>query len=432
MRPQVFPVALLPLALLGGVGCESKSTTIVPEDSGTPGSTGVGGSGDDGGTDEDGDGFTVEEGDCDDTDHQVSPVYPEDEFDGKDNDCDGRVDEVWGGLAYTEQYGLGESAVVVLSSVGVEDHRLRLPSGVVPWSVSQGGDADWYVTGYPYFFDLAGPMSFVSGGLIPSWDASVPWYQPSTVYRATEAGDVAALASFGDADYDGCFALPTEDEIVECFGELAPRQYFFGPLVRGVAWHPEGWLAVLLPGQLMRVDADGTATELAAWGWNLSAETYEYELYGAGVAVDPATGTVGVAGLLGGFATWHADTGLVMQKPVDLSGSIDLDSLYQTVGLSWMDADGWYTMSAVFSSGQYAVRRFDPDLGDWDSVRLWEEDLIQPLGITTNGDVGDWYVSSKAGQYRVIFRLRGADMSADDFVNEVAEYYNIWGMANRY
>jgi len=423
---------VLPLSVLLAVGCESKSTTIIPDDSGTTGTTG-GGSGDDGGgTDEDGDGYTVEEGDCDDTDYQVSPVYPEDPYDEKDNDCDGRIDEVWGGFAYAEQYGLGASSLVVMSSVDVEDHRLTLPSGVVPWSLTQGGDADWYTVGYPYFFDLAGPMSFVSGGLIPSWDDSVPWYQPSTVYRVTEAGDTTELATFGDDDYDACFALPTEEAIVECFGELDPRTYFFGPLVRGVAWHPDGWLAVLLPGQLLRLDADGSTTELGSWGWNLSAETYEYELYGAGVAVDPLTGTIGVAGLLGGFATWTPNVGFVMEKPIDLSGDIDLDSLYQTVGLAWMDADGWYTMSAVFSSGQYAVRQYNTDTLEWDSVVNWNEDLIQPLSITTNGDVGDWLVSSKAGQYRVIFRVRGADRSTDDLVNEVAEYYNIWGLANRY
>ncbi len=415
--------------------CESKSTTIIPDDSGLSGETGAGSGGDDGGTDgtdEDGDGVTVEAGDCDDTDYQVNPSYPEDQTDGKDNDCDGRVDELWGGLAYAEQYGLGNSSIVVLSSVDAEDYRLTLPSGAVPWSVTQGGDADWYTVTYPYFVDVAGPTSFVSSGLIPNWDDSVPWYQPSTIYRVTEAGSSSVLASFGDADYDRCFALGDEAAIVECFGELAPRLYFFGPLVRGVAWHPDGWLAVLLPGQLFRVDADGATTELAAWGWNLYAEEYEYELYGAGIAVDPLTGSIGIAGLLGGFATWNADGGLVMAKAIDLSGDIDFDAIYQTVGLTWMDGDGWYTMSAVFSSGQYAIRRWQADTLEWATEINWNDAFIQPLGITTNGDQGDWFVSSKGGQYRVIFKVRGADRSQDDLVNEQAEWYNIWGVANRY
>ena len=422
------------LALVAAAACDDQKTTIIPEDSGVDGGT-SGAGGDEGGTtgtDADGDGVTVEEGDCDDSDYQVNPAYPESPDDGKDNDCDGRVDEEWAGYAYAEQYGLGASNIVVRSSVDVVEETIPLPAGVVPWTLTQGGDADYYTVGYPYFYELSGPMSLVSSGLIPSWDNSVPWYQPSTVYRVTEAGSTTELATFGDDDYDRCFAMGSEDAIIECFGELDGRVYFYGPLVRGVAWHPEGWLAVLLPGQLLRVDTDGTTTELGAWGWNLGAEEYEYELYGAGVAVDPATGTVGVAGLLGGFATWHADTGLVMTRPVDLSGELNLDALYQTAGLAWMDGDGWYTMSAVFTTGEYAVRRWQPDTLEWAASVYWNEEFLQPLGITTNGDVGDWQVSSKAGQYRVIFNVRGADRSVDDRVNIVAEFYNIWGLTNCY
>lgn len=424
---------LVSLSVLWVTGCENKSTTLIPDDSGTAGTTGVG-SGDDGsdGVDEDGDGVTVEEGDCDDTDYQRNPNYPEDITDGKDNDCDGRVDELWGGFAYAEQYGLGSSSIVVLSSVEVEDYRLTVPDSAVPWSVTQGGDADWYTATYPYFVDIAGPTSFVTSGLIPSPTDSVPWYQPSTIYRLQESGSSSVLTSFADADYDRCLALGDNSAIGECLGELEPRLYFYGPLVRDLTWHPDGWLAVLLPGQLFRVDADGTTTELAAWGWNYLAEEYEYELYGAGIDVDPATGTIGIAGLLGGFATWNADTGLVMAKAMDLSGDIDFDSLYQTVGLTWMDGDGWYTMSAVFTSGQYAVRRWQPDGLEWLTEVNWNDEFIQPLGITTNGDQGDWIVSSKGGQYRVVFRVRGADRSTDDLVNIAEEWYNIWGVANRY
>src|SRR5687767_45756 len=43
-------------------------------------------------SDADGDGFTVEEGDCDDTDAAVYPEAPE-VCDGKDNDCEGTVDD---------------------------------------------------------------------------------------------------------------------------------------------------------------------------------------------------------------------------------------------------------------------------------------------------------------------------------------------------
>ena len=45
------------------------------------------------GTDEDGDGFTVEDGDCDDTSPWINPARDEEPADGVDNDCDGRIDE---------------------------------------------------------------------------------------------------------------------------------------------------------------------------------------------------------------------------------------------------------------------------------------------------------------------------------------------------
>ena len=45
------------------------------------------------GTDEDGDSFTVEDGDCDDSDPWVNPALDEEQGDGKDNDCDGLIDD---------------------------------------------------------------------------------------------------------------------------------------------------------------------------------------------------------------------------------------------------------------------------------------------------------------------------------------------------
>ncbi|HCH61550.1 MAG TPA: hypothetical protein DFR83_02015, partial [Deltaproteobacteria bacterium] len=69
---------------------------------------------------------------------------------------------------------------------------------------------------------------------------------------------------------------------------------------------------------------------------------------------------------------------------------------------------------------------------EWRTEVNWEDEFIQPLGITTNGDRGDWIVSSKGGQFRVIFLVSGTDRSTDDLVNVLAEWYNIWGVANRY
>jgi len=104
--------ALLPLML--GWGCDFSAATKVLEDSGTSdtgeeggsggggaGGSADGGSGSDGGTadgedpalaDEDGDGVTVGDGDCDDGDPAVYPGAV-DGCDGRDEDCDGEIDE---------------------------------------------------------------------------------------------------------------------------------------------------------------------------------------------------------------------------------------------------------------------------------------------------------------------------------------------------
>ena len=51
-------------------------------------------------SDEDGDGYTVDQGDCDDEDPAIHPGVDSDGCDGVDNDCDGQTDEDFEGDEY--------------------------------------------------------------------------------------------------------------------------------------------------------------------------------------------------------------------------------------------------------------------------------------------------------------------------------------------
>src|SRR5688572_27384829 len=108
------------------VGCDDKSGEYIPpeeSDADADADTDADTDADvDTGTDEDGDGFTVEEGDCDDTDPWINPALDEEAGDGKDNDCDGRTDEAWAGLTAALVEGDGAGSLVRFDTLGnIED-----------------------------------------------------------------------------------------------------------------------------------------------------------------------------------------------------------------------------------------------------------------------------------------------------------------------
>lgn len=352
--------------------------------------------------DKDGDGFTVEEGDCDDEDIGVNPARDEDPADGKDNDCDGRLDEQWSGLVAAFQQDGGGSALQVFDTVGRVDQTITLDDDeVVPYAVDAGLNGGWVVTGTPLYINIsAGTPSFE--------------YDVATVYEVSPDGTTTALAEFGEDFYDDTMF------------------YWYGPLVQSVRVHPDGWYVAALPGALYRIDTDGTVTELATWAWDINDDT-TFELYAIDLAVDIQTGEVGVLDLLGGFATWTEEGGLVQHRKADLSdGWANWDA---KIGIGLVAQDeglGWYAMQGDFAVGSYSLQQFNLGSGQWTTTLEWEESLLRPLAIAADGDHGEFYVSAKGGDHYTLWRLRVDGALVDDFFDEVADGRNLWGLASAY
>ena len=128
-------------------------------------------------TDADNDGFSENQGDCDDTNATVYPGATEDESDGVDNDCDGEVDEALGYNAtfYYFHGGAGTypfepSGVLTASSATyytydsgnyttTTDFGVSLADMIANSGTTQGGNA------YPVVgtFNFAGPMTGDNG-----------------------------------------------------------------------------------------------------------------------------------------------------------------------------------------------------------------------------------------------------------------------------
>ena len=239
------------------------------------------------GTDNDDDGWTIEEGDCDDNDVYVNPAREEDPEDGKDNDCDGRVDELFSGVAMVMLAEDGTaSAVETVDALGRRTSRVELDdAALVPFFFSQGiGGEGWAIV------DLAG-LSLV---------------------EVASDGSTSLLAEWPDAEFGAVYGLAT---------------------------HPDGYYLVTLINELVRVDGDGTTTSLATW----DAET---EMISLDVAVDVETGAIAVFGLYGGFGVLDADGTWTLEKTFNPDGPdyINYSGVHRDNGgwyVGGQDIDGW-------------------------------------------------------------------------------------------
>lgn len=338
------------LALLLLAGCTQQGGFRPPkpdsgeEDTGYVRDTSVGNDSDTDG-DLDDDGFTPEEGDCDDDDIYVAPNRDEDEDDGKDNDCDGRVDEAWAGVAVAYFNGDGgASEITTIDHLGRVQDEVRIDGECHPIWLDPRGDG-WVINNnYAY------------------------------VSTVDAAGNCADRGDFSD-----------------------PEVYAYG--VYGITTGVDGTLYATTLDKLWTVGEDGTITEVAAWGMDLFGGP-EHEVAVYSLAVDPRTGEVGLFGYFGGFALWNPTDGLRVLATEDLAAP----AVYTYSG-AHRDGGGWYSPGIDAATGTYGVYRFDEGAGAWTLEETWEDEDWVPFAMAIDGDSGDYYVTANAGWYYTVWRI---------------------------
>ena len=341
------------------------------------------------GTDDDGDGWTVEDGDCDDADIWINPGWLEQSNDDKDNDCDGRTDEEFAGV-WTLQ----------VNTAGAETSKWQRidPLGDLKETVD---------TGVPLGIGWMEEKPDHSGYY--GWDESGP-----TLYEIGLDGSVTELAT-----------LPATDDPA---WELAPF------VLWNVAAHPDGYALVSGANQLIRVNPDGSWEVVATWNAFAEEETdtgiaVVHDIAVTALATNPLTGTVAMWGYLGGFAEWHPDTGFKLIIPEDIEadpmgtftyGQSDERGNLYALG-TMFDSDGVGTIGIYKWNGTNHVLK-----GPWVSTDGSSLSSYTPRSFGIMSEVAsgapDFYVTANGGWYRTVWRVVSSDGYATQlWTNELGD-----------
>ena len=307
-------------------------------------------------TDDDGDGWSVEDGDCDDSTVWVNPSMPERKDDNLDNDCDGRTDEVFAGLRVF-QSGV-TSQILTVSPLGdvkaADTVRLSEPLGVVA-AADDPVDGGFVVT------DGSGKVAHVAeNGQVTVW-----WDDSKTEYSPVDA----------------------------------PLGWFGGD------WSPLGYYVLTGANRLWLVEPGKPATIALRWAC-LEPETNATDVCPLDVAVDPVTGVVGLFGYFGGFATWTpGDTVLTIEvydNPLEpthafsKAGAFERSQGFYAYGSG---VDGASTFSGIWRWNAEA-KEFRPK-GEWSASEWTVDDFV------IEGESGDFYFTTHGGWDDNVYRMVG-------------------------
>ncbi len=156
-------------------------------------------------TDSDADGYSGCTGDCDDSNADVNPGAKEAFFDGLDNDCDGKTDEI-----SSEEYdaavsGAAEDYLSFDNSISATDVNGDNRPEVFVGGLAVGNATDSNSDGY---IDFQGAVYMLDGADYTTWDGDVSSYAQATIYGDNVMNYFAAMTpTQSDIDGDGTIDL---------------------------------------------------------------------------------------------------------------------------------------------------------------------------------------------------------------------------------
>lgn len=315
----------------------------------------------------DDDGWTPEEGDCDDDNVRVNPGRDEVVGDRFDNDCDGRVDEEFHGVAVAWDNSAGASAIVTVDLFGDVESELELSPDCYPLWIAPLPGGRW---------------------VINNGQAAVALVEAD--------GTCTDIADFSETDFG----------------------------VWGIATDAAGTIYATTVDKLYRIGEDGSLTELAAWAVDFE-DPAAHEAAITGLAVDAATGEVGMFDYFGGFATWSEAGGLDLR----LKGDWEAPALVGFAGAA-QDGGRYYYLAGDTGTGEYGIYGFNPDTDAWELRDGWTDLGYSPNLMAIDSGTGDAYITANGGWYATIWRVvagtgYAADLYSTDGTTEGRPYFGI-------
>ncbi|TVQ87396.1 MAG: hypothetical protein EA397_18955 [Deltaproteobacteria bacterium] len=291
--------------------------------------------------DEDGDGWCPPE-DCDDTTIWVNPSWAENPDDGIDNNCDGRIDEVFQRVFVLEwDQATNDTGLVQVDSLG--DLRGTFSTGqfFTPTTATLDHDLRHFIT-----FD-------------PSNLALV---------RYDQSGSLETVASI-DPEFDW-----PDDQ-----GE---PPVIFGDLVA----HPDGYYLMAAADRLLRFETDGSWTVEARW----TCTGDDHEFCATALGADPIYGTVMIFGFFGGSAVWTPDDGLEILQISDPEAPGP-----QFMQTHYKPFDTWFSLGIYYDEEMerenYGIFRFNRTTRENVLLGAWSDPNFQPNSFSIEEASGDFY-----------------------------------------